>query len=269
MYKIIILAIANGPPVYDAHRIAQSQTWAREDTPDIKIRWLKSSSIANLEVLNNRILRLNSSPEFTRILQNRVLGLQWILNNEKFDWVIFTNTSTYFRINKLSKLLKKMPTDRPVVAGNLQPYYPKNDQWGGKRTYLQGSGIYINYEAALKIANLNFLDFDNMPDDLALSDYIRMHEIEIRKIPVCNLYLHHVLFSSSQIRVKSREYPKLPEVRMYHIHRIHSSRYILIKIYYWIKLELLEFRVVNKSPMNVIKYTVRLTRYFFRSKDTK
>ena len=81
MSKIVILPIASGPPIYDEHRIAQSQTWAREDTPDIKIRWLKSSSIANLEVLNNRILRLNSSPEFTRILQNRVLGLHWLLNN--------------------------------------------------------------------------------------------------------------------------------------------------------------------------------------------
>jgi hypothetical protein len=257
MSKIVILPIASGPPIYDEHRIAQSQTWAREDTPDIKIRWLKSNSKTNSNELENRILWLNCSPEFTGILKRRVLGLQWILDNEIFDWVIFTNTSTYFRANKLSKLLKKMPTDRPIVAGNLQPYYPKNDQWGGKRTYLQGSGIYINYEAALKIANLNFLNFGNMPDDLALSDYIKMHEIEIKKIPVCNLYLHHVLFSSSQIRVKSKEYPKLPAARMYRIHRIYSTHCILIKIYYWVKFEFSELRVVNKSPVNIVKYIMR------------
>jgi hypothetical protein len=269
MSKIIILAIANGPPVHDAHRIAQSQTWAKEDTADIKIRWLKSNSNTNLGGLDDRILWLNSSPEFAGILQNSVLGLQWILDNEIFDWIVFTNTSTYFRVNNLGKLLKKMPTDRPIVAGNLQPYYPINDKWGRKRTYLQGSGIYINYEAALKIVNLNFLNFGDMPADLALTDYIKMHEIEIKKIPVCNLYIHHVLFSSSQIRVKSREYPNLPVLRMYRIHRIYSAHFALVKIYYWIKLELLELTVVNKSPMNVTKYTARLIRYFFRSKDIK
>ena len=269
MSKIIILAISNGPSVHDSHRIAQSQTWAKVDTPEIKIRWLKSISNTNLGGLENRILWLNSSPEFTGILQNSVLGLQWILDNEIFDWVIFTNTSTYFRVNRLGKLLKDMPTDRPIVAGNLQPYYPINDRWGGKRTYLQGSGVYINYEAALKIANLNFSHFGDMPADLALSDYIKMHKIEIKRLPVCNLYIHHMLFSSSQIRVKSREHPELPALRMYRIDKMYTAHCRLMKIFYWVKFEFSELRVVSKSPANVIKYAIRLIKYFSESIKTK
>ena len=261
MSKIIILIIADGPPIYNLHKEAQMQTWAREDTPDIKIRWLQGNSYSQPSELKNRILWLNCYPDFNSILEKRVLGLQWILDNEIFDWVILTNTSTYFRINKINKLLSRFPTDYPIVAGKSVPYFPKNLKWGNKRTYLQGSGIYVNYAAALKIANLDYFKFGDTPDDLALSDYIGMNKIEIRKMPVCNFYIHHLLFSSCQVRVKSREYPKLPAARMRCIHRIYTARYMFVKIYYLIKLELEEIKIVNKSPRNIFKYAVRIVTH--------
>lgn len=261
MSKVIILIIADGPLTYNLYKVAQMQTWAREDTPEIKIRWLQGNSYSQPSELNNRILWLNCDPGFNSILEKRVLGLRWILDNEIFDWVILTNTSTYFRLNKINKLLSKFPNDYPVVAGKSVPYFPKNLKWGNKRTYLQGSGIYINYAAALRIANLDYFSFGDTPDDLALSDYIKINKIEIRKMQVCNFYIHHLLFSSCQVRVKSREYPKLPAARIRRIHQVYTAHYKFVKIYYLIKLELEEIKIVNKSPKNIFKYVVRIIKH--------
>ncbi len=49
-----------------------------------------------------------------------ILAFQYILKNYKFDYVIRTNISTFWNLNKLNRVLTKLP-NKKCVAGYWGP----------------------------------------------------------------------------------------------------------------------------------------------------
>lgn len=253
--KILFLIIAGGGPIHDQDETAQRKTWAIADTASIQVIWLRGHS-ENVYKFQDRTLFVPCVPSFESILEKTILGFNWVLENVEFDYLIRSNTSTYFQVNRVIKRIGKI--EEGELGGTFETNRRRIPEFDKGYRYLNGSGLYMTRNSALALATLNPHFYSGLPDDLSIFKY--MMSLGFRPIPIKrnNLDLHHFFYPYPQVRVKSWSSPELTVSRMFKVHAYFESKSNLLKIRSWLEVELNEIRYSRITLRNLKKVLTRV-----------
>jgi len=184
--KFAFLVIAHKKPKYEILKLAQSITWVRDFRGIAPVYYvygngkLKSGekNVENLTTvrevndplfapIRNSILEhvkgsnitFESVAGWDEILPNTVGALKEIMKNNKYDFFIRTNLSTYWNLEPTIRLLKSLPL-QGVYAGPVR---------STSLDYVEGDSIIISADTAEKmIANHNLFN-SKLIDDLSIA----------------------------------------------------------------------------------------------------
>lgn len=237
--KLLFLLIAGGGPIHDQDEIAQRETWAKQDSQFAQIIWLRSHS-SSAYVFQDRTLFVPCDLSFEGILEKTIIGLNWVLENVEFDYLIRSNTSTYFDVRSIIDRLKGIKEGQ--LGGTFETNRKHLSEFPKGYRYLNGSGLYMTRNSAKVLATLEPHAYRSSPDDLSIFKFMEEHGFGFVPMKRNNLDLHHIFYPHSQVRVKSWSNPGLTVTRMINTHKYFQANSYLAKISSWSVIEINEIR---------------------------
>jgi len=237
--KILFLIIAGGGLVHEADELAQRETWAMEDKQFCQIIWLRSHARQEFK-FEDRTLFVPCDSSFDAILEKTILGARWVTENIDFDYLVRSNTSTYFEVDSILKNFSKIQDNE--VGGTFETNRKNLSGFAKGYRYLNGSGLYMNRNTAIALSSLDSLEYRASPDDIAIFDFMSSRGFSFFKVRRNNLDLHHIFIPRSQIRVKSWSNPALTVARMTLVHRYFQCKGFFPKLFCWFEVERNEIR---------------------------
>jgi len=98
--KILYLALTHDSQKYSTHREAQAKHLNLSKRSEIF--WILGSETAKSPRLESpNFLLLPTKDNFENILHKTLLSVEWAISAKQFDFLVRTNTSTYFEDSKL------------------------------------------------------------------------------------------------------------------------------------------------------------------------
>jgi hypothetical protein len=232
--KILFLLIAGGGPIHDEDEFAQRRTWAAEDSDYCQVIWLRSHSGQQYE-FRDRTLFVPCDGSFNAILEKTILGMGWVSKNLDFDYLIRSNTSTYFDVRSIRRRISRIKEGQ--VGGIFETTRKNLDGFEKGYRYLNGSGLYMTKKSTEFLSSLDPRRYESTPDDIAIYHFLNDNGTKFIRLHRNNLDLHHIFLPFSQIRVKSWSNPKLTTVRMMLVHNFFLSTGITHRTVSWLKVE--------------------------------
>jgi hypothetical protein len=116
-----------------------------------------------------------------------------------------------------------------------------------RTSYVAGTGIMMNRQAAGLLAKLPFNDYKGLPDDLAISHFLHSEGIRSSYIARSNFSSTHVLNNAIQVRLKSSHLPHAARLRMARVHKHDESRRLIERLSVWFQLEFAEREFIEFS----------------------
>lgn len=120
-------------------------------------------------------LVINSSRGWESILSNTLTGFKWALEvEEKFDFVIRTNISSYWNIQNTLELLGSLPKTELYAGHELNVL---------DTHFIAGDGIILSRDIVELISSrISEID-SSVIDDVAIGRFLRNYEITPRHVP--------------------------------------------------------------------------------------
>lgn len=151
---------------YVMDRSAQLETWVKLLPEDFLALWVIGDETCNIPYLVDKDLYVPC--EDSNMIAKTALAIQFLWENFDFDYVLRSNTSTYFIFEKLQKVISQMEKWRIEVAG-----FPMNVSVRNRgKIYCSGQAILMSKNsAALIIPSKDFISTE--PDDVTISYILR------------------------------------------------------------------------------------------------
>jgi hypothetical protein len=263
--KIVILALADGGMEHHRDCETGKLTWATEAHPNIRVVFIRTSEVDEIEY-RNKMLYLPNSAEDLNILDKSILSMKWLLDNWEFDLLIRTNVSTYFELDKLYKLLSNYWEEENFFGGYVL-FSDKYTEEVKNLGFVSGAGLVISINLVNLLAQGNLRKYSSFPDDVAISSFFYSLGFTAKNIKRNNLSVTHIFLPSAITRVKSTHSSELASVRMFLIHKyfVAQNSYELIKSYFEVtKFEIRNIRIGTKSFIEYLRNISVLTRTYFR-----
>jgi hypothetical protein len=200
--RIIYVPLYVEAEPFKSHKVAQEKTSFRQNLEDIY--WIAGSDSAT-ESFNetNRILTLPIEEKFENIYEKSLAAFRWLLVNVEFDFLIRTNTSTYFDTKKIYQELSKWSNNSRVAAGEFGETQLMSNAPINRGLFLAGTAIILSKETVEQIIELNDSNWRSLPDDVALSMGISEMGVAFSHISRVDLTDFNVFEPGSHYRVKS------------------------------------------------------------------
>jgi len=240
--KIVFLILASNTAVNEDDFRMQQKTWAREDTGNTLIVWVRGQNYGD-QKFHNRELTVEIPESTENILEKTKLAINWISSNFQPDFIIRTNVSTYFNIIEMEKFLE-------VNLNSDVDFFGYPEYTGAKIRFIDpgfcffsGTGLILSKRGYLALAEINSKDYEGIPDDVAISHFLNQHGLISRKIHRGNLGYTRLFIPHRFIRLKSSESALLTQSRFVLVHEFYTRR----GISHYIRVQLAEFRYMNRS----------------------
>lgn len=244
--KIVYLNLAADQEPFTSHLKAQKETWAAG--LESQVIWIFGSESNNTSYdAKLQRLELPVQEKFENILAKSVEAIKWALVNLDFDFLVRGNTSNYYDDLILRHFLTKTATDNYFVGSEIGFASQNNSTPTNTGKYLSGTGIVLSRDSAEKMQDINVPQYQNWPDDVAISHHLSMHGLVFTRIPRGDITDFKPLLLTTQYRVKSWTDQDHTSQRMYLVDSI---------------LKLNGFKIFPLFiKFNVMEY-VRYSRYF-------
>lgn len=243
--SIVVLALSTLDSEFQLDESAQRRTWAREDSKEVKVIWVRGGGSHFYED-GDRNLVVPAPEDFGSILAKTLLAIEWINTNLNPDVIVRSNTSSYFQLDKLKKVVNKFQQNQEDFGGYFESY--------NSERFVNGAGIFLKRSAIEALSQMNPNDWIDIPDDVAISRYLFNHGLKASSLRRNNLAYHHFFFPSHHSRVKGWSNRELTRSRMELIHKFYSSGSLITKIYIYWKLLKLEITQSKLTPYKVLKF---------------
>jgi len=246
--KVVFLILASKNPINVIDEAYQRKTWAKSSSPGIECIWLNGSenlkSPLFIRAEQRLIVPIEDSQE--NILQKTILGIEWLLQNRKFDILIRTNVSSYFAIDRL-KFSRPLILNEPIAAGYLDVARIGNVV-NTNQLFISGSGIFMNNVAAQLLCKIKASNFIGIPDDVAISMYLLQFRIPIFSISRGNIHSTGLFKAIPYQRLKSSIHANVTQERMELVHNFFCARSFKESVKSLAYIYLFEIQYLFRSP---------------------
>ena len=217
---MIYLALAAKAHGHEDHKFAQIDTWAGNLEQDSRVIWIYGDPNLKQGKLVGDDLFLPVEEKYENILIKSILGVNWVLTNLEFDYLVRTNTSNYFLDHLVRRQLNKMHPNELVFSGVKAKWKGtvKDRKWFHK--YISGSGIYMTRKSAEILSSIPLSEYLGVPDDVAIGHFLYSKGAKTHSIKRNNLTDFKPLWLMPQIRVKSWKNDQVTADRMKEVHAI-------------------------------------------------
>lgn len=225
--KTLFLALSGGVGGHDANEAAQRETWAGHLPSTAEIFWLKGDSgVSNAQI--NKSLKTITVPvveSYENLLPKTILAISKALEELEFDFLIRTNTSSFFSIELVEKQLTKLD-QHGVYAGVLGEYFEKPTRFVKKDNpinYISGAGIWMSKDVASELATIDAADYHGLVDDVAIGNFLT-GKFKRQAVPRQNVTDFEPLKPAAHTRVKHWSKDSQTVRRMWDLEQIYESK---------------------------------------------
>jgi hypothetical protein len=254
--KVLILVIASRNEVNEQDRLWQLHTWANQDLEDISILWLRGWNEDHY-LLSDRELFVPCKEEYGNILEKTILGVNFVLEHMSFDVLIRSNVSTYFDLVGLKRELSRNQFKKDFYGGYVDMTNGSYFGLSQPFEYLSGTGIFMSRPYAQRLSTLNSKDFDEVPDDVAISEFFKSVGLRRIRMKRNNLSSTHIFLPTFHIRAKSSTDSGLAGKRMVLLYRYFGSKAPQNRIRVYISILIMEFGALLRHPESIRLYLLR------------
>jgi hypothetical protein len=258
--KIVYLAIASDDPIHKKDEQSQRDTFVRDLHRDSTIYWLHGSTY-DYTFIKDCHIYVNVEEEYSNILQKTIAGVRYLTDFVDFDLIIRTNVSTYFEDAKIRKMVENIDLGQDFFGGyveSCQDYFGKSEK---TFTFVSGTGIFLTRSSAKSLCNLNYQEYIGIPDDVAISHFMKKNNRKITRMRRSNFSYLHILVGTTYVRLKSSVHSNLASQRFRLIFRMRSSRNLAVKTWNFVLLHLNELRYLDYRISGLFKYIQRIFVY--------
>ena len=258
--KIVYLAIASDDSIHKNDEQSQRDTFVRDLHVDSTIYWLHGSSNANTYIVDSHMY-VNVEETYTNILQKTVAGIQYLTDFVDFDLIIRTNVSTYFEDSKIRQMIRNINFSEHFLGGYVEAC---RDYFGNSKesfTFVSGTGIFLTKTSAKSLCELNYQEYMGIPDDVAISHFMKRKGYAITRLRRSNFSYLHFLIGTTYVRLKSSVHSNLASQRFHLIYSSRSSRRLSRKAWFFLLLHLNELRFLDYRLIGFFKYMQRFFVY--------
>lgn len=216
---------------------------------------LGSEAIDSPKLANPNLLLLPIKENFENILHKTLLSVEWALATKKFDFLVRTNTSTYFEDSKLRTHLldKKIET---TFSGEFGKYHGTH--------FVAGNFMVISRDNCDLLLQMDHEDWAEYPDDVAISKYLILNGIQPQRIKRNDLTDFSPFRFSIQHRIKSLTDSEVVGRRFQEISDIYNSNWNQ-RPFRIAKHQSAEFaRYLSERPIRNIRSFFGFLRYIYR-----
>jgi hypothetical protein len=217
--KVIYLALAGGDQIHEKNKKAQEETWAGPDSL-FDIFWVYGNENQGESELNGRNLTVPVAEEYSNLLLKTQLAMDWLVKNTEYDYVIRTNTSNYFNHIQVLKNLSLKDKREKAVGGFQGEWLGTISGVFSNYDYVSGAGIILSREATEKLCLLPYEEYDSVPDDVAITHYLKKFDFQFFTTTRCDTTDYEMVKPAQQYRVKHWTSSEITCLRMHELHRI-------------------------------------------------
>lgn len=219
--RVLYLALAGGSIDHDQHKISQINTWADNSQSAHRVIWMHGNpSLKEPQLLGNDLF-LPIEEKYENLLEKTILAVRWALENLEFDYLIRTNTSNYFYSPLVENYLAQLASKQ--AGGVIASWRGMIKETTKSHEYISGAGIFLSRFSTGVLSKIDFAQYEQIPDDVAIGHWLSQNGIEFRSFPRNNITDFKPLWPTVQTRVKSWIHPEITISRMYEIHEIYST----------------------------------------------
>jgi hypothetical protein len=246
---------------HEIHKTSQAETWANNINPDSRVIWVYGDpSLAEGKLVGNDLF-LPVEEKYENILEKTILGINWVLDNLEFDYLIRTNTSNYFYDPLVRKHLRKISDSQMTIAGVQAKW--KGSILGKRRfhSYISGAGIYMSRLNVEMLASMQFNKYRNIPDDVAIGHFLFANRARPKSFPRNDVTDFKPLWPTLQTRVKSWGDDLVTTSRMHEVHKIYnaeSDESLRIHLKDFIEKEIMRVRVEKPRRAQFLQWEYRM-----------
>ena len=176
--KLIILVIVNRNKIYDEFLNLWNETinYIKIKKYSIKIYFLfgKDQKIKNLNITKDNIFISSENDSIKKgVIIKTFEAFDYIEKNYDYEYILRTNISSFFIIDKLLKLINKIPSSN--IYGGISGNFKFKDR---KIKYCSGTCILLSKDVVSYINN-NKSDKFYFWDDVLIGEILRKHQILI------------------------------------------------------------------------------------------
>jgi hypothetical protein len=226
--KVLFLVIASGNPENESDLKAQLSTWLKDLPLNYSYIILRGSD-ANEFCLEKKTLLVPVIERYENILAKTILGITWALQNLEFDILIRTNVSTYFSRIHLDELMSGIDLTSNYFGGYIERCKDPFNYNQVTIPFVTGTALVMTRPVAEILTDLPVVDFSSIPDDVAISNFIRNKGIKVSPLKRNNFSELHIFLPTFQIRLKTSKNSYLASKRMIDIHTFFTERRTLMK----------------------------------------
>lgn len=227
--RIIILLLSANQAVYQSDQDAQLDSWIPKAPNRVSIFHLLGLEGSPSQVVGSK-LYVDCSDN--AILVKTIIGIKYCLDNYQFDYLVRSNTSTFFDVSSLGMSLR---------GKSKQGFGGYWDLYGdSKEPFVTGTGMFFSNYAAKALVEAFPSFYDNtIADDVAISRImLQTRTVEPFSIKRKSLNASHIVTSHFYVRCKDSETPSRTSIRIkkysdYYFSRGCNKIYLFIKIQTW------------------------------------
>jgi hypothetical protein len=250
--KIIILSLGLDKGTYRQDLELQEQLLSKAFHPEIEVYWAVGG--ARSSYINNNRINLPIEDTLQNILAKTVLAINILDDKLSPDFIIRTNTSSYFNFKKTVRLCHKLKKNEYDFAGYWESYKVGYSHQKNSLRFVNGSGIYLSKKGIKVLKNLNPRKYKGVPDDVAITQELLSNNLKSTKVKRNNICYHHVFIPRAHIRLKGWGSHVLMHERMRLIDQFFSNTNPLTKSLLFVKIHLHEMSSVTFSFKKVYMF---------------
>jgi len=258
--KILYLAIASEDPIHKKDQQSQRDTFVQDLHSDSTIYWLHGSKYDSTFIEDSHIY-VDVEEEYSNILQKTIIGIQYLIEFVDFDLIIRTNVSTYFEDAKIRKMVENIDLGKNFFGGyveSCQDYFGEGQK---SFNFVSGTGIFLTKSTAKSLCKMNYQDYIGIPDDVAISHFMKKNDQKITRMRRTNFSYLHILIGTTYVRLKSSVHSNLASQRFLLLYNMRSSRNLAVMAWYFVLLHLNELRYLDYRLSGLFRYIQRTFVY--------
>ena len=256
--KILYLILAGGDASHTQDIVSTRDSWVRTIPSGSSYFELYSDpTLKKTEIRKNEIWA-NCGVEYSDILRKTVISLQALGPKlEEFDFIVRTNVSSYFNHSKIQKSLSKYQSLKHFYGGYVMEYKSKD---GKIIPFVSGAAIFWNSNTAAIVSKISPDEYNNYPDDVAFSKFLKNHNIKTTFLPRGNICSHSLFTIASHYRLKSSVHSELAGIRIRNYHKFTFEKSIHNKARIFLKHQRLEYSYLKRDQL--FSYIVNTLQVF-------
>jgi hypothetical protein len=251
--KLLFLIIASDNPIHIQDESTQRATWASNGLADSL--WLRGSETEILDS-GSSTLYVDVEDIYLKILQKTIKGITWCHKNLEFDFLIRTNVSTYFDIDRTRILLSRFDSEKDFLGGHLD-FIRNSSNFNSNNMFVNGGAIFLSKKTAARLREMNCEDWANVPDDFAISQFLFEQNIGPTPIPRGHVANTGILTKKSYYRMKSSSNPDMATIRMTRLYEIRNAKKLADKPKLYFTFYLNEIKNFRKNFSTLRNYSLQ------------